>query len=149
MRRKDIVLPNTPENQNETTMRRFFSQDPDGRNPFPRKPNAARHLWRLLYLVELDPDIMSNLVFQRANPRYVLGMPCFYAGSTSQTPEARFREHKSGGRNASRVVHGFCENLRMDLVPSAGKRFPRERALKEEVRLARELRAKGFGVWQA
>ena len=99
--------------------------------------------------MELDPSVATDLVFQRANPRYVPGLPCFYAGSTSQTPEARFNEHKSGGRNASRIAHGFVKKLRMDLVSSAGKRFPRERALKEEVRLARELRAKGFGVWQA
>lgn len=108
-----------------------------------------RHLRRLLYLVELDQSVATDPVFQRANPGYVSGSPCYYAGSTSQTPEARFHEHRSGTRNASRIAHRFGRILRMDLVPSAGKRYPRERALKEEIRLARALRAKGFGVWQA
>lgn len=107
------------------------------------------HLQRLLYLIELDPSVTLNPDFLRANPRYIPGFPCYYAGSTSQAPEARFQEHKAGGRNASRIAHGFCKNLRMDLVPSAGKRFSREKALKEEVRLARDLRSKGCGVWQA
>jgi predicted GIY-YIG superfamily endonuclease len=115
----------------------------------PRLQMRWRHLRRVLYLVELDQSVATDPVFQRANPGYVPGSPCYYAGSTSQTPEDRYREHSSGGRNASRIAHRFGKNLRMDLVPSAGKRYPRERALKEEIRLARALRAKGFGVWQA
>ena len=130
-------------------MKRCSSQNPDDRNPFPRKSTATRHLRRLIYLVELDPSVAADPVFQRANPRYAPGSACYYAGSTSQDPEARFYEHMSGTRNASRIAHRFGRILRMDLVPSAGKRFSRERALKEEFRLARELRAKGFGVWQA
>ena len=130
-------------------MKPFSSQNPEDRNSYPRKSIATRHLRRLIYLVELDPSVAADPVFQRANPRYVSGAACYYAGSTSQDPEARFHEHMSGTRNASRIAHRFGRILRMDLVPSAGKRFPRVRALKEEVRLARELRAKGFGVWQA
>jgi hypothetical protein len=100
-------------------------------------------------LIELDQSVTLDPDFRGANPGYMPGSPCFYAGSTSQIPEDRYREHKSGGRNASRIAHRFGKNLRMDLVPSAGNRYPRERALKEEIRLARALRAKGFGVWQA
>lgn len=107
------------------------------------------HLQRLLYVIELDQSMTLNPVFLRANPHYIPGSPCYYVGSTSQAPAARFEEHKSCGRNASRIVGGFCKNLRMDLVPSAGKRFSRDRALEKEVRLARDLRTKGCGVWQA
>jgi hypothetical protein len=149
MRQGDAVLPKSPEDQSNIPMKRYFSKATNERSPFRKNPSAVRHLWRRLYLFELDPDIASSLIFQRANPRYVQGMPCFYAGSTSQTAEARFQEHKAGGRNASKVVRGFCRNLRMDLVSSAGKKFPRERALEEEARLARDLRSQGFGVWQA
>jgi hypothetical protein len=127
-------------------------------NPFgfkvsKRKSSSAikfsRHLDRGIYLIELDPRVALDPVFLKANPRYLAGQVCFYAGSTSLTAKARLQEHVSGGRNASRIAHRFGRKLRMDLVPDAGKLMPRERALKAEVRLARELRAKGFGVWQA
>jgi predicted GIY-YIG superfamily endonuclease len=149
MPRGDAALPKPPENQLNIIMKRYFSKATNGQSPFRKKPSAVRHLWRRLYLFEVDPDIASSQIFQRANPRYVPGMTCFYAGSTSQEIETRFQEHKSGGRNASKVVRGLCGKLRMDLVSSAGKKFPRERALKEEARLARNLRSQGFGVWQA
>ena len=118
-----------------------------------KKPSSAvhspRHLRRGIYLLELDPLVALDPAFLKANPRYVPGQLCVYAGSSSQRPEERYIEHVTGGRNASRIAHRYGLRLRMDLVPDAGKRMPRERALKAEVRLARELRAKGFGVWQA
>lgn len=117
------------------------------------KPSASnrsyKHLQRGLYLVELDPCVALDPAFQKANPRYLLGQLCFYAGSSSQRPGDRFVEHISGGRNSSRIAHRYGQCLRMDLVPDAGKQMRRDLAIKAEVRLARELRAKGFGVWQA
>lgn len=117
------------------------------------KPSSAvpvyKHLPRGIYLLELDSSVVLDSAFQKANPGYVPGSSCFYAGSTSQPPSDRFMEHISGARNSSRIAHRYGLRLRMDLVPDAGKRMPRERALKAEVRLAKELRAKGFGVWQA
>ncbi len=133
-----------------------MSKHPDpfgGNGRKKRKPSSSnpdyKHLPRGVYLVELDPCVALDSAFQKANPRYVPGSLCFYAGSSSQLPSDRFMEHVSGGRNSSRIAHHYGLRLRMDLVPGAGKRMPRERALKAEVRLARELRAKGFGVWQA
>jgi hypothetical protein len=111
--------------------------------------HSTKHLDRGIYLVELDPRAALDPVFLKANPRYLPGLACFYAGSSSQRPEDRFVEHVTGGRNASRIAHRYGQRLRMDLVPDAGKRMTRERAIKAEVRLARELRAKGYGVWQA
>jgi hypothetical protein len=131
----------------------FNHPNPFGFKASERKLSSAikssRHLDRGIYLIELDPRVALEPVFLKANPLYVPGQLCFYAGSTSLTIESRFQEHVSGGRNASRIAHRFGRKLRMDLVPDAGKLMPRERALKAEVRLARELRAKGFGVWQA
>lgn len=118
----------------------------------PRPSSATpvcKHLPRGIYLIELDPCVALDPAFRKANPRYVPGSLCLYAGSTSQPPSDRFMEHVSGARNASRIAHRYGLRLRMDLVPGAGKRMPRERALKAEVRIARELRARGFGVWQA
>ena len=128
--------------------------DPSGGNSRKKaKPSSAnpvyKHLPRRIYLLELDPCVALDPAFRKANPRYVPGGLCLYAGSTSQPASDRFTEHVSGARNASRIAHRYGLRLRMDLVPGAGKRMPRERAIKAEVRLARELRARGFGVWQA
>lgn len=128
--------------------------NPFGGNGRKRKPlssaNAVfKHLPRGIYLVELDPRVAQDAAFQKANPRLIEGLACFYAGSTSQRIEERFFEHISGGRNSSRIAHRYGQCLRMDLVPDAGKQMRRDLAIKAEVRLARELRAKGFGVWQA
>jgi hypothetical protein len=127
--------------------------DNGGNGRKKKKPSSSkhspRHLRRGIYLVELDPSVALDPAFLKANPRYVLGQPCVYAGSSSQRPEERYIEHVTGGRNASRIAHRFGQCLRMDLVPDAGKLMPRDRAIKAEVRLARELRAKGYGVWQA
>jgi hypothetical protein len=111
---------------------------------------SSRHLDRGIYLIELDPRVALDPVFLKANPHFVPGLlACYYCGSSNQSPQNRYIEHVSGGRNASRIAQRYGQRLRMDLVPNAGKRFPRERALKEEVRLARLLRDQGFGVWQA
>lgn len=129
--------------------------DPFGGNGRKRKQASSKngvfqHLPRGIYLVELDPRVAEDAAFRKANPRYLPGQLCFYAGSTShQRPEERYIEHVTGSRNASRIAHRFGKCLRMDLVPDAGKRMPRAQALKAEARLARELRAKGYGVWQA
>lgn len=122
------------------------------KNKKPTSPRPAyKHLPRGIYLVELDPSVTQDPAFQKANPHLIPGLPSanFYCGSSSQRPRQRYIEHVTGGKNASRIAHRYGLRLRMDLVPDAGKRMPRERALKAEVRLARELRAKGFGVWQA
>jgi hypothetical protein len=111
---------------------------------------SSTHLHRGIYLIELDPRVALDPVFLKANPHFVPGLlACYYCGSTSQRPEERYIEHVSGGRNASLIAQRYGRSLRMDLVPDAGKRMPRDRALKAEARLARELRAQGFGVWQA
>jgi len=67
-------------------------------------------------------------------------------GSSSQTAEQRFRDHLTG-HNASRIASEFAVNLRLDLMPEQ-KPISRDKALREEGRLASFLRAKGFGVWQ-
>jgi hypothetical protein len=118
-----------------------------------KKPSSGnhspRHLRRGIYLLELDPRVALDPAFLKANPRLIPGLPSFYCGSSSQRPEERFIEHVTGGRNASRIAHRYGRALRMDLVPDAGQQMPRAQAIKAEARLARELRAKGYGVWQA
>jgi hypothetical protein len=120
------------------------------KKPSPAKP-AFKHLPRGIYLIELDPSVIQDSAFRKANPRLIEGQPSFYfyCGSSSQRPRERYIQHITGGRNASRIAHRYGRALRMDLVPDAGQQMPRAQAIKAEARLARELRAKGYGVWQA
>ncbi len=101
---------------------------------------------RIIYVLELSPDAAADPAFAIANPQYVPGMPCCYVGSSSQSASQRFRDHLVG-HNASRIAHQYAIKLRFDLMPDQ-KPTPRDRALREEKRLARALRLKGFGIWQ-
>lgn len=129
--------------------------DNGGNGRKKKKPSSAKpafkHLRRGIYLLELDPRVALDPAFLKANPRLIEGQPSFYfyCGSSSQRPRERYIEHLTGGKNASRIAHRYGRALRMDLVPDAGKLMPRAQAIKAEARLARELRAKGYGVWQA
>ena len=111
-------------------------------------PLAKRSLPRLVYLIELDPAVAADPAFAASNPGYVPGMPCYYAGSTSLPPQERYGQHISGSKNASRIVHKFGLMLRMDLVHQKGP-IGRKGAIAKEVKLARDLREKGYGAWQA
>ena len=116
--------------------------------PKIRRPvfHVGQHYPRIIYVLELSPAAASDPLFAAANPGYVSGMPCCYVGSSSQTAEQRFHDHIVG-HNASRLAHQYAVKLRFDLMPEQ-KPMPRARALREEKRLARFLRSRGFGVWQ-
>jgi hypothetical protein len=109
-------------------------------------PTLYKALRRIVYVLELAPEAAADPDFLRANLHFEAGMTCLYVGSSSQTGEQRFRDHITG-HNASRIAHQFAIKLRYDLMPPQTP-IPKERALKEEKRLARSLRAAGFGVWQ-
>jgi hypothetical protein len=101
---------------------------------------------RIIYVIELAPEVAADPVFLSANPHYLPHMPCCYVGSSSQTAEQRFSDHLTGN-NASIIAGKYAVKLRYDLMPKQ-KPIPRDRALREERRLARTLRVKGFGIWQ-
>jgi predicted GIY-YIG superfamily endonuclease len=109
-------------------------------------PTVYKSLRRIVYVLELAPEVAADLLFLSENPHYVPGMPCCYVGSSSRTAEQRFRDHIAGN-NASSIARKFAVKLRYDLMPEQ-KPTPKDRALQEEKRLARFLRTKGFGVWQ-
>ena len=73
-------------------------------------------------------------------------MACFYVGMTSLSCEERSTQHFLGTKNFSRIAHQYGRRLRMDVVPTR-KPTRRRWALKMEARLAKELRARGFGAW--
>ena len=105
---------------------------------------------RLVYVILLDPAVAADPAFAASNPGYVPGQqPAYYVGSTSLDPLVRFNQHISGSKNASRIAHEFGLVLRMDLVTNQKGPISRKGAIAKEVKLARDLREKGFGAWQA
>lgn len=99
-----------------------------------------------VYVVELDPAVLDNDRFRRANPNYDLRKPCLYVGSTGLTPERRFRNHKAL-RKANRYVYEYGIRL-LPQIYACFNPMPYEAALRMEVELAADLRAQGFAVWQ-
>lgn len=116
----------------------------------PKKSAAKRSIYkslpRIVYVIELDPAAASVPQVAQENPGYISG-PCLYVGSTNLTAEERFQQHATGHKNASSVVGVFARFLRSDLMPPQ-KPIRKDRAIAKEFRLARELRARGFAVWQ-
>jgi predicted GIY-YIG superfamily endonuclease len=109
-------------------------------------PTLYKALRRIIYVLELAPEAAADPDFLLANLHFEAGMTCLYVGSSSQTASQRLKDHLTG-HNASRIAHQYALKLRYDLMPPQTP-IPKERALKEEKRLARSLRLRGFGVWQ-
>ena len=100
-----------------------------------------------VYVIELAGEARTIKRVREANPNANPKMKCVYVGSTARTPEQRFEVHKAGGKQSSSIVrrHG------VRLVPGLYRNFPlmpRAQAEDEEARLANQLRAKGYTVWQ-
>lgn len=100
-----------------------------------------------VYVIELCDDVRHEPKFMAANPDCRLDKPCLYVGLTGLTPEERFARHKRG-QQASRIVKRYGVKLR----PRFYTRFnpmTYDQAAAMEKELARRLRNRGFGVWQA
>ena len=101
-----------------------------------------------VYVVRLSRSVLHVRRFVESNPDYEPGAPTVYVGSTMRTPEQRRQVHLFGRRHYSWFVRRFGQGL----VPSATDDLPefRTRASAEaaERRLAEDLRARGWGVWQ-
>ena len=99
-----------------------------------------------LYVIRLDNAVLDNPRFRKANPAYRKGKPCYYVGVTSRSPDERFRQHKEGYK-ASRWVKKYGKWIARRKFKGRNP-VPGGRAKEEERKLARELREKGYGVWQ-
>ncbi|MBC7980858.1 MAG: hypothetical protein H7Y36_09875 [Armatimonadetes bacterium] len=109
----------------------------------------APELWTcVVYAIELHLSVLKDSAFMNANPRYVAGMSCFYIGMTSLLVEERYLQHTLGTKNVARIPHVYGRKLRQDMVP---QRTPTRRtwAMRQEKTLALQLRAQGYGIWQA
>lgn len=108
-------------------------------------PNSKKEQTYRVYVIELDPDVMSKTRFAKANPDRREDKPCVYVGSTVLTPEERFQRHLEG-RKASKYVTEFGVRLRPKLYRNVGPFELREQAEAAEERLAERLRKRGYGV---
>lgn len=100
-----------------------------------------------VYVVQLADEVWNHARFREANPDYQLGKPFVYVGMTAHDPDIRFDKHKAGYK-ANTYVQRYGERL----LPALYEQFnpmPYDIARDMEVELARRLRAKGYGVWQA
>lgn len=100
-----------------------------------------------VYVVELSSDVLRDARFMRANPGYMTGKPCVYVGMTGLDPDIRLDKHKAGIQ-ANKYVQKFGLRLLPDLY-EAYNPMSYDEARTMEVELGIQLRAAGFGVWQA
>lgn len=99
-----------------------------------------------VYVIALDKSVMNDKRFREANPYYVEGKPCVYVGMTGRTPDERFRQHKEGYKS-SRYPKKYGMYLRRKLFDHLNP-MTHEEAVEMEVELAKQLRYRGYGVWQ-
>jgi len=70
-----------------------------------------------------------------------------YVGQTAHTPEARFAQHKAGGRLAAGKPHRYGVRLRYDLMQGIGPFATREQAEAAEKAVAAALEKRGHRVF--
>lgn len=100
-----------------------------------------------VYVIELSSDVLYEARFKRANPDYVLGMPCVYVGMTGLDPDVRFDKHKAGIQ-----ANRYAQRFGLRLLPTLYAMYnpmPYAGAQEMEVELGIGLREAGYGVWQA
>lgn len=113
----------------------------------PRKKKKQREKKnRNVYVIELDGKVLEDRAFARENPRHDPRKACLYVGMTVRSPDTRFEQHREGYKACKKVKkHG--RRLRRDLYEHRNPMTYRQACLME-VRLAKELKAKGHAVWQ-
>jgi hypothetical protein len=99
-----------------------------------------------VYVIELDPDVLYEAKFKKANPDYVTGKPCVYVGMTWHDPDQRFDQHKAGIK-ANKYALKYGLRLMPELYEKLNP-MPFGDAAYMEVDLAIRLQQRGYGVWQ-
>ena len=101
-----------------------------------------------VFVIELDQKVLKHAKFQKENPQYQSGKPCFYVGATACSPDERFLQHAIGYRSCS-YVRRYGKWLRRKMYEKYNdKPMTRYAAEKCERQLAAELRGKAYAVWQ-
>jgi predicted GIY-YIG superfamily endonuclease len=106
-----------------------------------------------VYVIELSKKVYTeHAKFRAANPQFNGVLECLYVGMTSKSPEDRFKQHKTGYRNAkgyklsSNIVEKYGKYLRPSLYNYIGP-MSKDQALKMEKKLALYLRRERYAVW--
>lgn len=115
--------------------------------PSYTQPDPFEATTCVVYAIELDKSVLQDPKFKEKNPNYINGKPCVYIGMTSLDVGERYTQHLSG-INSSRIAKHWGRGLISDLV-TPRKPTLRRWAIKQERSTARQLRASGYGVWQA
>ncbi len=105
---------------------------------------VARGLYRV-YVVALDPEVMSTRKFAEKNPGYRPGQPCYLVDVTGLPVDLRFDQHMHGIRdNAFVRMYGLAlrPDFTVDCAPS-----PFGVAVDQQTQFASSLRGEGCGVW--
>ena len=116
-----------------------------GRTAVAKKLPRSHHYH--VYVVELADQVWNAPRFRKNNPNYQLGKPFVYVGMTGLDPDVRFDKHKAGIQHNSYVLE-----YGLHLLPHLYERYNPmnyKTAQTLEVELGIQLRALGYGVWQA
>jgi hypothetical protein len=109
------------------------------------KQAARTKQGRNLYIITLNPAVLTHRDFRAANPGYIEGMPCLYVGLTIHEPGDRFEQHMQGYRS-SRYPKRYGVELAQELMDEFdGTGLSAE---EQEFALAEWLRRQGYAVWQ-
>ena len=105
-----------------------------------------------VYAITLKLEIVKTKRFKERNPQYIEGKACYYVGYTSKDPKVRSEQHrlKIRGKNGNRLWSTIANKYHNGLTKKGhkyGKVKTKEEGMANELKLAEELRAKGFGVW--
>jgi predicted GIY-YIG superfamily endonuclease len=98
-------------------------------------------------VIELSKDVLFEHRFRRNNPNYIDGKPCVYVGMTGLDPDVRFDKHKAGVQ-----ANSYARKYGLRLLPDLYEAFnpmSYQDAVDKEIKVGIDLRAAGFGVWQA
>lgn len=102
-----------------------------------------------VYVIQLKRSVWIDSVrFRNRNPGYQENKPIVYVGSTGKEIEERVADHLAGGRTANTYACRYFKRLRPDIYKGIKPRRSRASIERREARLADELRARGWGVWQ-
>ncbi len=130
-----------------------------------------------VYVIELDPEVLTRARFQKQNTDLPSDVICFYVGYSGHSPSCRFAQHKGHYQNDSsfrcscyseektryflgrgpegqgttggnRFVGEFGRYLRGRKFRSYNPIGTQDEAKEREEWLADRLREQGFGVYQ-
>ena len=118
----------------------------DAAKPPPKSRQVGRAHYHV-YVIELSSAVLAEPRFLRSNPGYLTGKPCVYVGMTGLDPDVRFDKHKAGIQH-NRYVLRYGLRLLPDLYEGFNPMRYAEAAARE-VEIGIDLRANGWGVWQA